>query len=154
MGAKIRDRQSKVNAYRYTISMSYKQIPRLVQQRIHIKAPHMNESLTAYQLTTNPEELVFQFNDEKSITKSGWAFVHPIGANIRISLAALLHYPESYVVCKELSIIARVFDSEEHVYLSKERRLEFLDKKWSDYMGTELHVVVGFEQPLPEQPLP
>lgn len=118
-------------------------------------APHTKESVTAYQLTTNPEELVFQFNDTfdgtKSIRVGGYASVHPVDANIRESLTALLNYPVNYVTCEELSVTSRIFNSEEHVYLSKERRLEFLDKKWSDYLGTELHVVVGFVEPIGKQ---
>jgi len=114
-----------------------------------------NESVTAYQMTANPNELVFQYdaikNDGTPSYRAAHAIVQLVDANIRESLTHLIHCHESSVVCEELSFKARVFENEEQVYLSKERRLEFLDKKWSDYIGKELHVVVGYK---PAAPIP
>jgi len=124
-----------------------------VKQCFRIIMKFGNESVTAYQITANPNELVFQYDDKRTdgsqSFRAGFAIVQPVDANIRVSIACLTMCHESSVVCEELSFKARVFENEEQVYLSKERRSEFLDKKWSDYIGKELHIVVGYVQAAP-----
>ena len=130
-----------------------KSIRNPVKQCFNLILKFGNESVTAYQMTANPNELVFQYDHKKTDGTESYraknAIIHSVDANIRESLSYIAQCHESSVVCEELSFKARVFESEEQVYLSKERRLEFLDKKWSDYIGKELHIVVGYVQAAP-----